>query len=295
MFRHLVSHLPFFSSVARHLNFSQAADELALSQSAVSYQIQALEQKLGFKLFIRGKGSKVELSEKGELLLNQYLQAEKGFNQVLTEVQIYQQKPIIKVTAPVDFGVKVLTPLLSNLEHVGLRIELELNDNLVPLQKSQFDLSIRNNKNEENLNYIELAEVENILLCSKEYSLQHTLSSIETVLPHYRLLVRNKHKSASWQSLFESNKQDFSKHKNKQVISNSFGIFTAAEAGLGLAILPAYFIEEKAKHGNLRIIDLPHQPLPPTKFYIAFQQSSVAHNWALKIKELVTNQMTCLD
>ena len=46
-------HLRAFLAVARHLNFRAAADELALTQSAVSRQIQSLEDEVGMPLFLR--------------------------------------------------------------------------------------------------------------------------------------------------------------------------------------------------------------------------------------------------
>jgi LysR family transcriptional regulator, glycine cleavage system transcriptional activator len=42
-----------FEAVARHLSFVRAADELAVTQSAVSHQIEKLEQSLGAQLFVR--------------------------------------------------------------------------------------------------------------------------------------------------------------------------------------------------------------------------------------------------
>ena len=46
-------HLRAFEAVARYLNFRMAAEELALTQSAVSRQIQALEDEVGVPLFLR--------------------------------------------------------------------------------------------------------------------------------------------------------------------------------------------------------------------------------------------------
>jgi DNA-binding transcriptional LysR family regulator len=55
-----------FEAAARHGNFSRAADELALSQSAISHQIQQLEEHVGQPLFRRvGRG--VELTVAGEV------------------------------------------------------------------------------------------------------------------------------------------------------------------------------------------------------------------------------------
>lgn len=62
-------HLQTFNRVARSLNFSRAAEELSLSQSAVSRHIEALEEEYGMELFTRG-GRGVTLTEAGVRLLD---------------------------------------------------------------------------------------------------------------------------------------------------------------------------------------------------------------------------------
>ena len=57
-----------FRSVARHLNFSRAAEELRLTQPAVTQQIKALEEELGVPLFERG-GGRIALTPGGKALL----------------------------------------------------------------------------------------------------------------------------------------------------------------------------------------------------------------------------------
>lgn len=50
-----IQRLPIFLSAAEHLNFTKAAEEQHISQTAVSQQIKLLEKELGFQLFVRGK------------------------------------------------------------------------------------------------------------------------------------------------------------------------------------------------------------------------------------------------
>src|ERR1700692_4039001 len=57
-----------FRVVARHLNFSRAAEELLLTQPAVTQQIKALEEEFGVPLFDRGGGS-ISLTPGGKALL----------------------------------------------------------------------------------------------------------------------------------------------------------------------------------------------------------------------------------
>ena len=57
-----------FEAAGRHENFSRAAEELGMTQAAVSYQIRHLEDRIGRPLFVREKG-RVRLSDSGRRLL----------------------------------------------------------------------------------------------------------------------------------------------------------------------------------------------------------------------------------
>lgn len=63
-----------FEAVARHLNFRAASEEMALTQSAVSRQIQSLEEDVGVSLFLRHTRA-VELTSAGAQLLLAVTQA----------------------------------------------------------------------------------------------------------------------------------------------------------------------------------------------------------------------------
>ena len=63
-----LSAIRVFEAAARHEHFTAAADELGMTQAAVSYQIRALEDRVGAKLFSRSKG-RVRLTDTGRRLL----------------------------------------------------------------------------------------------------------------------------------------------------------------------------------------------------------------------------------
>src|SRR3979411_1107488 len=54
-----------FEAAARHMSFTDAADELSVTQAAISHQVRGLEQRLGLKLFVRRNRS-LQLSEAGQ-------------------------------------------------------------------------------------------------------------------------------------------------------------------------------------------------------------------------------------
>lgn len=64
-----VKSLTYFVAVAEDLHFSRAADRLHVAQSALSVRIRQLEERLGARLFTRGKRAAVQLTEAGQLFL----------------------------------------------------------------------------------------------------------------------------------------------------------------------------------------------------------------------------------
>ncbi len=72
-----IQRLPVFLSAAEHLNFTKAAEEHCISQTAVSQQIKLLEQDIGFPLFIREKRG-VQLTPAGRAF---YMQCKKLMTQ----------------------------------------------------------------------------------------------------------------------------------------------------------------------------------------------------------------------
>lgn len=290
MLSKLNSHLPYFVAVATRASFSKAAEDVALTQSALSYQIKTLEQKLGFQVFTRGKGTKVELTTKGQALLTEYQQLEKRFNQLLGDIQILPHKKRIKISAPVDFGVKLLTPLLAEFEAAGLMLDLHLDDEVVDLKHSEYDLAIRNNTRETNVCYVELATVNNHAFCSESYAQRHGLQSTAQIKDEHRLIVRNTTHSHSWQSVLAPQNLAFSHHANKQLISNSFGILQSVLAHHGIGILPQYFLTDALISAHIKVLE---GQVAPTKYYLAFQESTVAEKWALNIKAIVNNAFSC--
>ncbi|MFZ6798408.1 LysR family transcriptional regulator [Undibacterium sp. Di24W] len=95
-------HLIGFEAAARLGNFSRAADELHLSQSAISHQIQQLEEQLGQPMFHRvGRG--VELTVAGEVLLQTVQKSLHTLHQGLNRITTYLDPGLVVVVAPAPF------------------------------------------------------------------------------------------------------------------------------------------------------------------------------------------------
>lgn len=80
----MIRQIKYFHSVIRNNSFSEAAEECHISQSAVSQQIQALENELGFKLLER-KNRRFKLTPAGEYFYKRTLVLLDDFSRICSE------------------------------------------------------------------------------------------------------------------------------------------------------------------------------------------------------------------
>lgn len=114
-----------FEAVGRHLSFTIAANELCLTQSAVSRQIATLEQQTGTKLFRRLHRA-VELTPAGQRLLADVTQALDQIHSCLSVLSSQASTPRITVSATVAFAWFWLMPRLNQFsaDHPGIDLRV---------------------------------------------------------------------------------------------------------------------------------------------------------------------------
>ncbi|WP_313233657.1 LysR family transcriptional regulator [Delftia acidovorans] len=103
-----------FEAAARLGNYSRAAEELCISQSAVSHQIAQLEQQLGQPLF-RRKGRGVELTVAGRLLLDSVGKSLDQIRHGLSRIETYMDDSLVTIVCPAPVASGWLQPRLDGL------------------------------------------------------------------------------------------------------------------------------------------------------------------------------------
>ncbi|KMV67046.1 LysR family transcriptional regulator [bacteria symbiont BFo1 of Frankliniella occidentalis] len=138
--------IPVFVAVVESGNFAKAAQKLYVTRSAVGKTISRLEEQLGTTLFKRTTRSQI-LTEEGETLYQQSRLALDRLREA--EEEIHRGKKAIKgrlrLSLPVLFGHRCVTPLLFNLtrRYPQLQLEVSYNDRQVNLSEEGFDLAVR--------------------------------------------------------------------------------------------------------------------------------------------------------
>ena len=133
-----------FEAVARHLNFRAAAEELSLTQSAVSRQIQALEDEVGSALFLRHTRS-VELTSSGTILLRAAGSALERIDAAVRQIRQSAGRRSVAITTWASFASMWLIPRLEAFqrEHPDIDIRIDATDAAVDLSTADVDLALR--------------------------------------------------------------------------------------------------------------------------------------------------------
>ena len=139
-----LNHLRAFNAVALHLNFRIAAQELALTQSAVSRQIQRLEYEVGTALFMRNTRS-VELTSAGSLMFRETQQTIERIDATVRQIRQNTGRKSVSITTWASFASMWLIPRLEAFQrdHPDIDIRIDATDTFVDLKQSDVDLALR--------------------------------------------------------------------------------------------------------------------------------------------------------
>ncbi len=133
-----------FEAVARHLSFRVAAEELNLTQSAISRQISSLEEELGAPLFSRGTRH-VALTNDGQTLLRAVAPGLDRLDTTVRQIRRARGRKHINVNTFASMASMWLIPQMEAFQrtHPDVDIRVAATDNLVDLDDGDNDLVLR--------------------------------------------------------------------------------------------------------------------------------------------------------
>ena len=132
-----------FEAAGRLQNFSRAAEELGMTQAAVSYQVRQLEDRLGRALFVREKG-RVRLSETGQRLLPAVSGAFAAMGDAFAALDD-DEAEVLTISAATTFGGTWLSARIGRfqLRHPDLAVRMSMTNEMVDFDASNVDVAIR--------------------------------------------------------------------------------------------------------------------------------------------------------
>lgn len=134
----------YFEAVARHLSFTRAAEELHLSQGAISLQIRKLESYLGTKLFVR-HARHIELTESGRLFYHACRTLLDGFETAVYDIMDPDHLQTLTVSTIPTIGILWLMPRLASFTSQQPQIEVRVVSDIrtVDMHADNIDVSLR--------------------------------------------------------------------------------------------------------------------------------------------------------
>lgn len=231
------THLPLnalrvYDAAARHLSFTRAADELAVTPAAVGQQIRALEDHLGVVLFRRtSKG--LELTEEGCAGLDALREGFLKFEESVQAMQAGQASDRYTIAVPREFYAQWLGVRLASFKaaNPGIQYHIVADEN-ADFTEANLDLAVRLVDGPGDLEGVQLA-------------------------PAQRVVVAAPNAQASWidwpgASLPEDASPCVKTGNPGQALSSAI-------AGLGKAALPLPLVEEAVAAGKLEILEGPEE------------------------------------
>ena len=133
-----------FEAAARHLSFTRAAAELFLTQSAVSRQIQALEEFVGVPLFER-RHKALALTAEGQAYLRAVAHALDGVREATRRLRESRRGHVLTVTTTVSFGSMWLVPRLARWRKISPHVDVRIHatHDVVDMEREGIDLAVR--------------------------------------------------------------------------------------------------------------------------------------------------------
>ncbi|WP_041702976.1 LysR substrate-binding domain-containing protein [Pseudogulbenkiania sp. NH8B] len=149
-FRHLppLNTLVFFEAAARHRSFTKAADELFITQSAVSKQIRILEESLGFELF-RREARQLLLTDAGKELHSDVNAMLQQLTESISRIRSWAEGQSVTISCTQAVSHYWLFPRIArfNTQHPDITVNIYATNEITEMSCLRFDLGILNGDN----------------------------------------------------------------------------------------------------------------------------------------------------
>lgn len=272
-----VGDLSLFLRVLDLGSISAAARSLDLSVAVASQRLKRLERDLGVRLLHRttrrlhATPEGAALAEQGRALVEDLEALTGGLRQGATEVT-----GTLHVTLPASFGRQYISPLLPEFLalHPRVKLSVNLNDQMLDLVGSGFDLGIRVGAlGDSGLVARKLASNRRVLCASPDYLRRHGAPHAPADLAAHDclLLVGSQGRQDTWR---------FTDRKGREIVQRVKGRFEsnqgellrdAVVAGLGIALHSIWHVHEELRAGRLQVV-LPDYRIAETGIHAVMPQ-----------------------
>ncbi|PLP99477.1 LysR family transcriptional regulator [Cupriavidus pauculus] len=255
-----------FMAVATEGSFAKGAVRLGVGRSAVCRSIQKLESQLSTRLFLRTTRA-TQLTREGERFFENCSRGVGHIADALNDMQDLRDGPprgLLRISSTVDFGRKVVAPLLAKFSEAYPEISFDvlLDDRPADFVADQIDVAFRNGRIEDSTIIAkQLLPMRTVLCASREYMQRRGLpATVEELGQHDCINYRRLGGPAlEWEFKINGKMQRYLPGA-RLTFSDSELVLEAVLAGRGIGQLAGYQIGEYVTRGELVTVMDRHAP-----------------------------------
>ncbi|PTU64266.1 LysR family transcriptional regulator [Chromobacterium sp. Panama] len=261
-----------FAKVAECGSFARAAAELTLSQATVSKAISRLEARMKTMLLHRSS-RRLSLTEAGHAALERASRILAEGEAVEADIaeQSSSLRGLVRVTAPMSFGLSHLAPLLPEFmaRHPEVELDFHFSDEQVDLVAKRLDLALRiASLADSSLLARRLCSVRILLVGSPAYFARHGRPSHPRELSAHRALLYSNAPGGEFWRFRHAEQGEFALEMPTSLrVNNAEALTPALRAGLGLALQPEFLAWRDLQAGELETVMMDWQ-VDPIALYI---------------------------
>jgi DNA-binding transcriptional LysR family regulator len=286
--------LRVFYTVAQSQSFTKAGEALNLSQSAISRQVAALEDRLQVTLFHRHARGLL-LTEQGDILFRTVSEVFTKLSATENALMESKERPRgpLRVTAPVGFGTVWLTQYMNEFHELypEIQVTLLVDDRELDLLMREADAAIRlSPAKQPDLIQRPLVTLHNSVYASNDYLRRRGIPKNVEDLDNHNLItygddVRLPFPEINW--LLSAGLKGKEERKPVLRINSLPGMLRAVESGLGIAGIPEYMVQGLKSVTKI----LPELKGPVAEAYFTYT-SELRHSKRIKVfKEFLQRKL----
>lgn len=261
--------LKSFEAVARHQSFTRAAAELNVTQSAASRLVRSLEEFLDIPLLTRSS-RRIDLTDQGRFYANLIRDALDRIEAGTMElIATRDGGGTLSIGMLPTFGTRWLIPRLSSFqrEHPDIILNIVSNDGPLDFSAQKIDVAVRFGHGDWPDAIAEpLMAEELVVVCSPQVMAgPYPLDTYAALSRHP--LIQHSTRPNAWSHWFRSVGFAPSNLHWGPSLEHYFMVIQAAIAGIGLALLPRFLIDDEIERGML-VVPFPVRVSGPGAYYV---------------------------
>jgi LysR family glycine cleavage system transcriptional activator len=261
----------FFEAAARHLSFTEAAEEMHVTHGAVSQRIKRLEEHLGMSLF-RRSGRRMLLTDEGRRLLERVRTAIGELAEGVEAIRSSNKERILTISMMPAFATYWLLPRLAKFieRHPDIEVNIRASLSLTDFTRDEVDMAIRFGPGTwPGLTSIKLYDEELVPVCSPAFRGGRLPRSPGNLLKMPLLHDERQ----PWSLWFKAVGLEYRDPGEGPRYSEQAILLAAAIAGLGVALARALFVQADLESGRLVRL-FPHSVRTKFSYFIVYPQRS---------------------